>query len=340
MMLREALRSVSSVEKGTRSTLRTLYPWHYSLATRSLANNVESQSTKQPNHTNNDKIKPFSEMPGRRNKFLNYLDMFRKGGVSKLTDYVIWRSNTIGPVWRENIGVLQVMITDPEAAAIVWRAEGKYPRRAPFEPWLLYRKRCGYALGVFLAEGEDWHRHRSVVQKPLLRPKSVALHNNALNEVADDLIAKMKTGRDENNVMATMDDDLFRWAMEGVGTVLFEKRIGLIGKGVNEEAERFISAVRDFFGYSERLIFFPLKYQEKFNMSAWKGMVKAARTQFEITERFMNEKLEDMKKTRSEAATTDVEEKQFVKYMYSTGKLTDKEILANLTEMFGAAVDT
>ncbi|XP_077992014.1 25-hydroxyvitamin D-1 alpha hydroxylase, mitochondrial-like [Glandiceps talaboti] len=314
---------------------------HVTVLYRSAASTVP-----KTDNQSNVVAKPFHEMPRPRNKLVTYLDIFRNGGLSKMHQFFTMRRKQFGPVWREDIGVLRgVFVADPNAAAAVFRAEGKHPRRPPVEPWLLFRKMGGYSLGVFLSNGEEWHRHRSVLIKPLLRPKQVAAHTDTLNTVADDLVAKIRrqsgvTG--EGNGEVIMEDDLYRWSMEAVASTLFEKRLGLLDDIIDPTSEKFIEATKDMFRYSESVVYLPLKMQVKFNMSSWRKMCDGIRTVFEITEMHMNARIAENKDSTEGDDDGDGEKtfQHIIPYLMSSGKLSRGEILANAAELFGASIDT
>ncbi|XP_070540550.1 cytochrome P450 10-like [Ptychodera flava] len=307
-----------------------------------VAQSVQGSSDRH-NQIHDTKVKPFEDIPGQQSKLATYINIFRKGGLARFDEYFTWRRNTLGPIWKESIGVMSgVVVADPSATEAVVRAEGKYPRRMPMEPWLLYRKMGGYSLGVFLAEGEDWQRHRSVLLKPLLRPKEVASHTDTLNEVSDDLIAKIRrVHATPGQSSGTMDDELARWSMEGIAATLFERRLGLLADSVDPTSEKFIKSVKDFFHYSETLLYLPFKLQVKLNLPAWKGLREAARSLFEITEFHVKENISDKTKSAGESAVdSEGHIRHIIPYLYESGKLSDGEVLANAAEMFGAAVDT
>ncbi|XP_070580309.1 cytochrome P450 10-like [Ptychodera flava] len=297
----------------------------------------------RPKLIKESEVKPFEAIPGQQSKLATYINVFRNGGLARLDKYFTWRRKHLRSCWKESIGVVSgVVVADPSATEAVVRAEGKYPRRLPMEPWLLYRKMGGYSLGVFLAEGEDWQRHRSVLLKPLLRPKEVASHTDTLNEVSDDLIAKIRrvpatTGKSSS----TMDDELARWSMEGMAAILFNRRLGLLSDSVDPLSEEFIKASKDFFTYSEALFFLPLKLQVKLNLPAWKNVRQAAKSIFDITEFHIKESITARKRSSDESNIDDDGHiRHIIPYMNDSGKLTDGEILASTAELFGAAVDT
>ncbi|XP_077979498.1 cytochrome P450 10-like [Glandiceps talaboti] len=306
-----------------------------------------SATQETPTHSN-DAVKRYEDIPGPRNKFVTYLDIIRNGGLAKMDKFYTMRRKQFGPIWRERLaGFSDIFVADPDAAAAVFRAEGKYPRRPPLEPWLLYRKLDGYSLGVFLSDGEEWHRHRSVLIKPLLRPNQVASYTDTLNDVADDLIAKIWRLRDgkDGRLKTGIDEELFRWSMEAVASTLFEKRLGLLDDAVDPMSEKFIQATKEFFRHSEAVFFFPSQtLLVKLNLPSWRKMRENAGIIFDTTEVHMNARIAKEEKSASSTGEENAEKpssmQHIIPYLISSGKLSHGEILANAAELFSAGVDT
>ncbi|XP_070578572.1 cholesterol side-chain cleavage enzyme, mitochondrial-like [Ptychodera flava] len=334
----DRMQSIGKARCPSQSSLFTLYVRRSSRVAQSV-----DKSDARPKLIRDSEVKPFEAIPGQQSKLATYINVFRNGGVTKIDKYFSWRRNILGPIWKERIGIYSgVMVAEPSATEAVIRVEGKYPRRTTLEPWLLQRKMGGYSLGIFLAEGEDWQHHRSVLLKPLLRPKEVASHTDTLNEVSDDLIDKIRrvhatTGKSSN----TMDDELARWSMEGVAAILFNKRLGLLSDSVDPMSEEFIKAIKDFFRYSKSLFYLPFKLQVKLNLPAWKGVRRTAKTLFDITEFHIKEGIAANERSSVDSNIDDVGHiRQIIRYMYESGKFTEGEMQASATELFVAAVDT
>ncbi|XP_070577403.1 25-hydroxyvitamin D-1 alpha hydroxylase, mitochondrial-like isoform X3 [Ptychodera flava] len=307
-----------------------------------------SVSVKRPHDVDSDgqtsdinNVKPFEDIPGSKSKLTTYTDFFRHGGLSRIDKYFLTRRQTLGPIWRENFGIFNsIVVADPVAAEAVTRAEGKHPRRQPMEPWVLCRKLERYSVGVFLAEGEEWQRHRTVLNKPLLRPKEVASHTSTVNDVADDLVAKIRRVHAKPD-QTMLNDDVYRWSMEGIVAILFGRRLGLLCDTVDPRSEEFIQAVKDFFNYTESLVKLPLKLQVQLNLPAWKGLRRAGKTLIDITEFHVRETIASKGKGDSSSdATGDGHSREILSYLFSTGKLSYGEVLADATELCSAAVDT
>ena len=72
-------------------------------------------------------------------------------------------------------------------------------------------------------QGEEWHRHRSVLSKKMLRPQEVVAYCRPMNDVADDFIDHLKKLRTADGLIPDMEMQFFRWALEctsvvGLGT--------------------------------------------------------------------------------------------------------------------------
>lgn len=85
----------------------------------------------------------------------------------------------------------------------------------------------------------------------------------------------MKNIRESNNEMPeSFFRELNRWALESIGTIGLDKRLGLIGSVQDPEAEQFIGSIRDFLLYSFDLEFKPSLWKY-IDTPVWKKVIKA-----------------------------------------------------------------
>ena len=148
-----------------------------------------------------------------------------------------------------------VSVADPADVAKVLRAEPKYPQRFQFPVLDYYHEKRQKIPGVFFADGPEWHKHRTVISKRMLRPKEVADNAAVFNEIITDFIHRLRTvrepgGSEKENEVNDLDKELFKWSFESVAEMLFarvfDKRFGCLEPEVNKEAQAFIKAVGDF----------------------------------------------------------------------------------------------
>ena len=70
-------------------------------------------------------------------------------------------------------------------------------------------------------QGEEWHRHRTVLSKKLLRPKEVHEYIAPMNVVSNDFMTRLTKIRNSDATIPNMDHEIFKWAMEGAFNDVF-----------------------------------------------------------------------------------------------------------------------
>ncbi|KAF5922572.1 hypothetical protein HPG69_017945 [Diceros bicornis minor] len=104
-----------------------------------------------------------------------------------------------GPIWITRRGPrLYVNLASAPLLEEVMRQEGKYPVRDYMDLWKEHRDLHGLAYGPLTTEGEAWYRLRQALNQRLLKPAEAALYTDALNEVIDDLMARLSQLRVES----------------------------------------------------------------------------------------------------------------------------------------------
>lgn len=62
--------------------------------------------------------------------------------------------------------------------------------------------------------GEEWFKVRRILNMKMLKPKVVGEYAQELNEVATDLLSRMKETRDSVGIIPNIQDELFKWSLE------------------------------------------------------------------------------------------------------------------------------
>ena len=96
--------------------------------------------------------KPFSDIPTPQGlPFIGtLLDFIRSGGPSRVHEYAYVRHQTLGPIYREQLGSIPaVFISDPALMAYVFANEGKYPQNLMPASWKIYTEKCKKKRGLF-----------------------------------------------------------------------------------------------------------------------------------------------------------------------------------------------
>ena len=119
--------------------------WHSQLHTSPTENNAASKEQQN--------VKPFSAIPGPKGWPVigNMFEAMRGGAMSgQVHKYLAKQHKKYGPIFKEQLGpgYKAVQIMDPADVEQIFRHGGKYPRRIPITPFLLYRQESGKPHGL------------------------------------------------------------------------------------------------------------------------------------------------------------------------------------------------
>ncbi|XP_037297135.1 cytochrome P450 CYP12A2 [Manduca sexta] len=213
-----------------------------------------------------------------------------------------------GPIVRLDsmLGMnLIVALYDAESTAQVFRGENWMPVRPGFPSLEYYRKNYKHRneesskpTGLITDHLEPWKEFRSAMNPVLMQPKTIRLYTNAIDQVAQDMISRMKSTRDENNMLrGQFDIEMNLWALESIAVVALGTRLNCFDPNLAEDspAKRLIHRVNDFFNYAEALDYKP---------SLWKYIstptLKKAIETYEdlenLTKYFIQKAMEELKK--------------------------------------------
>ncbi|KAJ8724861.1 hypothetical protein PYW07_015819 [Mythimna separata] len=224
--------------------------------------------------TRKDKIKPWKEIPGPPSlPFLGQLHHFMPGGAfSDMRDPLTTMRliETYGPIIRLDsmFGKRPLMfLSDPESVELVLRSESSYPIRPGFDSLeyyrKVYRKRKGikfHATGLLSDHGEVWQEFRSIVNPVMLQPKTIKLYTTVLDEVAQDMIKRMRSNRDENYMITKeLDKEMNLWALESIGTVALGCRLNCLEPNLSTDSPewKLIQCVHELFTTANQIDFIP-----------------------------------------------------------------------------------
>ncbi|XP_078676342.1 cholesterol side-chain cleavage enzyme, mitochondrial-like [Branchiostoma floridae x Branchiostoma belcheri] len=296
-------------------------------------------------------VKPFSALPEPLKglpSILKYLVAMCTGGTSKktrLNSHLMmgYLFKTYGPIFRNKFGSMDsVSICDADAAREVFKVEGKYPERQDIAPWRLHREVSGKETTVLLSNGEKWHKNRTVVSRPMLRPQNVATYVQKIDDVASDTLQRIQSiraGPDGTEVF-DLENELFKWALESISAVLFNERMGLLQDNIPQEAEDFINSIHDVFDSLQDAMFPDARFNMLLNTKGWQKNKQAWDIVFQIGEKVMDRQLQRAEERLARGDPDDDGHLDFLSIINSSNKLTKEEIYANTIELMGAAIDT
>ncbi|KAG5261529.1 hypothetical protein AALO_G00285290 [Alosa alosa] len=288
------------------------------------------------------RVKSLKEMPGP-SAIGNLIEFFYRDGFSRIHEIQMEHSQMFGKIFKSRFGPqLVVSIADRDLVAQVLRAEAAAPQRANMESWKEYRDMRGRSTGLISAEGDDWLKMRSVLRQLIMRPRDVAAFSDDVNSVVVDLVKRIKYLRNEQpdkHTVLNINDMYFKYAMEGMASILYETRLGCLQDSVPKTSQEYIAALNLMFSSFKTTMYAgaipkwlrPLipKPWEEF-CSSWDGL-------FKFSQMHVDKKLAQIRNT---VARGEPIKGGLLTHMLVTMEMNKEEIIANMTEMLLAGVDT
>ncbi|XP_048835811.1 cytochrome P450 27C1 [Brienomyrus brachyistius] len=288
------------------------------------------------------RVKSIKEMPGP-STISNLIEFFYRDGFSRIHEIQLEHRKKYGKIFKSRFGPqLVVSIADRDMVAQVLRSEGVAPQRANMESWQEYRDMRGRSTGLISAEGEEWLKMRSVLRQLIMRPHDVAVFSGDVNEVVDDLIDRIRTLRGkqvDGQTVVNVNDLFFKYAMEGVSTILYECRLGCLQDEIPKQSLEYIAALHLMFSSFKTTMYagaipkwlrpiFPKPWEEF--CSSWDGLFKFSRIHIDKKLSEIQKKLVDGEEVKG----------GLLSHLLVTQEMSLEEIYANMTEMLLAGVDT
>ncbi|XP_078407445.1 sterol 26-hydroxylase, mitochondrial-like [Cetorhinus maximus] len=278
--------------------------------------------------------KALQAMPGRSAWNTIYW-LFIKGYFHRIHLLQIMEHNKFGPLWRTGP---MVNVADSNLIEQVLHQEGKYPMRVAENIWKEHRTIRGLANGLITAEGEEWYRLRILLNKRMLKPQDAALYQGVINQVASDLIDRMRWLRSASGsgiMVHNITKELQKYTFETIAAILFEVRLGCLQQKVPEDTQKFIESVTTMFRV---LVYCDLLPSWTRNwLSFWKQFMLAWDNMFDFAIKAVDKKLAQIKDLLNTGQSV---EGQYLTYLLASGKMTQSEMYSSITELLLGGVDT
>lgn len=144
-----------------------------------------------------------------------------------------------------------VFAFDPKDFERVYRTEGQWPIRRGLDTFSHYRQNVRPDVyknmdGLISGQGQAWATMRSKANPILLPPKTVNAYIPQIDEIALEFVDQLKAARDDKNELpATFGHELNKWALESIGALALDQRLGVLVEN-NPDAKLLIKSVKDF----------------------------------------------------------------------------------------------
>ncbi|XP_076231365.1 putative cytochrome P450 301a1, mitochondrial [Calliopsis andreniformis] len=145
-----------------------------------------------------------------------------------------------------------LFVYDADEIEKIYRQEGPTPFR-PSMPCLVHYKSnvrkdfFGSLPGVVGVHGEPWREFRTRVQKPVLQPHTVRKYLTPIEAVTTDFIKRIEEIKGEDNELPdNFDNEIHKWALECIGRVALDVRLGCLGGTLapDSEPQKIIDAAK------------------------------------------------------------------------------------------------
>ncbi|EDV19146.1 uncharacterized protein TRIADDRAFT_34090 [Trichoplax adhaerens] len=246
-----------------------------------------------------------------------------------------------GPIFKKKFaGFELVMLSDPKDIECAFRTEGKYPRRFDMVPWSYYREERKLPLGILLSNDEQWKETRSAIDKRLLKLNAVQGYSKIMNKVIDDFIAYLLRIRGKHGVkneILGFESQTFRWSLETILSILFDKRIGCLQEPPSHDGELFHKALIDMTYKTSSLIVFP-PYYKYIKTRYWNEFCSHWDTMYDIGLKIIQERRNKLASMKIENSKED--EVDFLTDVMLRSNLSEAQLNITLLDLMIGATDT
>lgn len=296
---------------------------------------------------NGSKVKPMDD--GNKLKTMDDLDgpsfmtslywLFGKGYFQTTHQMQIEHSKIYGPLWKSKYGPLVIVnVASAELIEQVLRQEGRLPVRTDMPHWRSYRELRNHAYGPLTQMGAEWQRIRSILNPRMLKPKHVSAYTNTINEVVADFVEKvdwLRKTKGDGVMVKDLAGELYKFAFEGISSVLFETRLGCMNEKVPEETEKFIFSVGEMFRLSPIIVLFPKSVWPY--LPFWKHFVGVWDHLFTVAEDLVQKKMVEIQECVKKGEEVSGE---YLTHLLASEQMSVHEVLGSITELLLAGVDT
>lgn len=220
-----------------------------------------SAATERINRKNLTNVKPYSDVPGPKGlpfignswRFAPLVGHYKIHELDKVMKQLHKQYGNLVKI-EGLIGHPDLLfVFDGDEIRNIFKKEEIMPHR-PSTPSLRHYKAnlrkdfFGDNAGLIGVHGEKWNKFRAEVQHVLLQPSTAKKYIAPLNDIAQDFMERIHEMRDENNELPKdFLHEVYKWALESVGRVALDTRLGCLSKNGNEESKKIINAINTFF---------------------------------------------------------------------------------------------
>ncbi|XP_053966323.1 probable cytochrome P450 49a1 [Anastrepha ludens] len=146
-----------------------------------------------------------------------------------------------------------LFIYDGDEIRNIFKKEEAMPHRPSMPSLKHYKGKLrhdffGDIAGLIGVHGRNWALFRQEVQQILLQPQTAKQYVPSLNEIASEFMQRVHEMRNENDELPeNFLHELHKWALESVGRVALDTRLGCLSPDGSKESQQIINAINTFF---------------------------------------------------------------------------------------------
>ncbi|EDO40321.1 predicted protein [Nematostella vectensis] len=253
-----------------------------------------------------------------------------------------------GKLYKREAQSTIVYVADVNDAEKILRYEAKYPHRIEDPVISHYMAKRQAIPGVFFSNGNLWYKHRRAISKKLLVPRMVEQYVPTYNAIVDDFLARLSfikgpEGSSYENEVSNLQDELFRFAFESVGFLLFDKRFGLVdgGEDMRPEVALFAKSLDGFLRNIVGVSDLPLWFYKLYETRTYKDVMRSLDGMYHCANVFVDERIKEMEQEEiCKDFEKDVTRLDFFTFLLLRGNLKKEDLLASVIDLIFAGSDT
>ncbi|XP_060784840.1 sterol 26-hydroxylase, mitochondrial-like [Neoarius graeffei] len=262
-----------------------------------------------------------------------------KGYYNRTHELQLYEKQLYGPIYKVRVGKKQtISLNSVGLLEELMRKDDKFPSRGEITLWTEYRDMNSLGYGPVTEEGEKWYKLRSVLNKRMLHPKDTVKYENVVNEVVTDFIKRichLRKMSSTGDLVPNMSNELYRFSLEGISSILFETRTGCLENEIPAETQNFINAIVQIFTYTLPVSLLP-KWTRNY-LPFWRCYISGWDGIFRFACKIIDRKMEDIQ-MRLDAGQEVAGD--YLSYLLSNTNMSKKEVYGSIAELLLAGVDT
>ncbi|XP_062862055.1 sterol 26-hydroxylase, mitochondrial-like isoform X2 [Trichomycterus rosablanca] len=262
-----------------------------------------------------------------------------QGYYNRMHELQLYEKQLHGTMYKVKAGSSPtVALNTVELLEELLRKDDKFPCRGDMSLWVEYRDMRGLGYGPVTVEGERWYNLRAVLNKRMLHPKDSVKYDKVINEVVTDFIGRIRHLRkmsSTGDLVPNLSNELYRFSLEGISSILFETRIGCLENEIPQETQHFIDSIAKMLTYTMPVTMLP-KWTRNY-LPFWRRFVDSWDGIFRFACKLIDQKMEDIQKR---VDTKQEVEGEYLSYLLSSTNMTKKDVYGSVAELLLAGVDT